>query len=98
MPRKFTTRIEVNKDGKESSDILLNYDYDQRKVSIVEQSANMQIIKIFNYESNEIYQIMCKYSFDIINVDLLKFSLFKNMLLLNFMIDSLWNNYGLLIE
>ena len=49
--------MEVNIDGKTSSDILISFDYNLRKAAISVTSANLETKLVFDYPTNEIHVI-----------------------------------------
>jgi hypothetical protein len=59
LPEIFSTRMEINSNGKQSTDLELNFDYNRRKASLVAQSNNLETRLIFDYENDEIHVIEC---------------------------------------
>ncbi len=47
-------------DGKTSSDIEINFDFDARKAAIIIETMNLQNHYVFDYDTNEIHVITCK--------------------------------------
>lgn len=62
LPNKFSTRVEITTDGKESTDVEMNFDYDRRKAAITLESRDTRTDLIFNYETDEIYLVECMFS------------------------------------
>lgn len=48
--------------GKESTDASMSFDYDQRKAAIVLQTLNMETRLVFDYDTNEIHLVECKFN------------------------------------
>ena len=77
LPNRFTTRVEINRDGKESTDVIMSFDYDKRKAAINLQTLNMETLLVFDYDTNEIHLVECKPFFliHIFNFQRFKFKL-----------------------
>jgi hypothetical protein len=52
--------VEMTVDGKTSSDIEINFDFDARKAAIIIETMNLQNHYVFDYDTNEIHVITCK--------------------------------------
>ena len=59
LPERFSTRLEINLDGKRGSDIEMTFDYDRRKATIISQADNIETRLVFDYENDEIHMIAC---------------------------------------
>lgn len=57
LPDKFSTRIEVNKNGVIGFDLEINYDYSRRKATLLMQSSNLETKLVFDYPTNEIHSV-----------------------------------------
>ncbi|CAF0875761.1 unnamed protein product [Brachionus calyciflorus] len=61
IPSKFQVRVEVNTEGDlKMSEMRYYYDYDQRKAAIETRQNNMNTRLIFNYQTDEIYELTNK--------------------------------------
>lgn len=58
IPPKFQTRVEVNTEGDNKQiELRYFYDYDRRQAAIETRQNNMNTRLIFNYDTNEIYEL-----------------------------------------
>ena len=70
IPTKFQTRVEVNTEGDNKQfELRYYYDYDRRKAAIETRQNNMNIRLIFNYDTDEIYELK-SLKFKLINNEL----------------------------
>jgi hypothetical protein len=61
LPKSYEVRVEANLelDGR-TQELRLFYDYDQRRAAIELKEDNQYYKLIFNYETDEIYELNCK--------------------------------------
>ncbi len=61
LPKSFEVRVETNLDvDGRTQEMRLFYDYDQRKAAIELKEDNQFYKLIFNYETDEIFELNCK--------------------------------------
>ncbi len=58
MPDRFSTRIEVNQNGKVASDLYINFDYVKSRAAISIVNNNTETKLIFDYFTDEIHEIV----------------------------------------
>jgi hypothetical protein len=64
LPDKYQAKVEVNfANEKRTSDMNIHFDSSKNRASIEIKEKNSIKKLIFNYETDEIYQLTCKYHF-----------------------------------
>lgn len=58
LPDRFSTRIEVNQNGKVASDLYINFDYVKSRAAISIVNNNTETKLIFDYFTDEIHEIV----------------------------------------
>jgi hypothetical protein len=61
LPSQYQTRVEIKMvEKKEAIEMQLFYDYNARRAAVEVKGENKYEKLIFNYETNEIYELKCK--------------------------------------
>lgn len=58
IPNKFQTRVEINIENQNRmTEMRYFYDFEQRKAAILTRESNTDTKLIFNYDTDEIYEL-----------------------------------------
>lgn len=64
IPNRFQTRVEINTDGQnQMKEFRYFYDYDYRRAAIEMRESNFYTKLIFNYDTDEIYELKSTLTF-----------------------------------
>jgi hypothetical protein len=59
LPSSYEARIEINIDGKYSTNVRQFFDYNNRKAALIAQNNNIEDRIIYDYDTDEIHFVTC---------------------------------------